>query len=372
MCKVFFPIYFNVQLRLAIMIVFHMQIQDSAHGVHSTGSFSVPSKMTTFVDIVGRSSSPGPENDRTYAADGSSTNLCSKFSSVNIDSKDYQLEDIYATSMPYKISSSTHLANRLSMDTEPNEFSDELFRDDFTPFHSVLSDDSGSLSQRIGFEHFLYPSHVAEDSGGRSLMHRRNLSSSNYSSDQTSVHTLEDEAFLPMTCVNSVLNDRNNELKFQNSAKSDRIYRNSNSFSNEEIVEHLRRTGDDNLNNDGEHLPFDSIETNIISNKMSIDFDSCDDALTLPHGLTDLLDETGDQRGSSWNSYTSRKSGFSFAKGDGFLNQVAKFEPSFNNPGQVPNDFYALQNYAANNEHYLPKPQYQGNDKASFSVSFTI
>lgn len=345
-----------------------MQIQDSAHGGHSHGSFSVPSKMTSFVDIVGRSSSPGLENDGTYAEDGSVTNLCSEISSVNIDDKDYQLPDMYATSMPYKVSSSTHLASRLSVDTEPNEFSDVLFRDNFTPSHSLLSEDSGSL--RIGFEHSPYPSHVVEDSGGFSLMHKRNCSSSNYSSEQTSVHTLEDEAFLPMTCVNSVLNDGNHDLKFQSSAKSDRIYRNSNSFSNEEIVEHLRRAGDDNLNNDGEHLPFD-IETNIISIIMPIYFDSCDDALTLAHGLTDLLDETGVQRGSSWNSYTSRKSGFSFAEGDGFLNQAGNFEPSFNNLGQVPSDCY-VQNYAANNEHYLPKPpQYQG-IKASFSVSFTI
>lgn len=296
---------------------------DLGHGCHSSGGFSVPSKVTTFVDIVGRSSSPGLEKDGTYTEDGRITSLSSEFSSVNIDNKDYQLEDIYANSMPYKVSSSAHLVNRLSLDTEPKEFSDELFREDFTPFHSLLSEESSSLSQRVGFQHSPYPSQVAEDSGDHSLMHRRNLSSSNYSADQTSVHSLEEEAFLPMTCVNSVLNDGNHELKFQNSAKSDRIYRNSNSFSNEEIVEHLRRIDDDNLTNN------------------------------------DLLDETGDQRGSSWNSYTSRKSGFSFAKGDGFVNQMANFEPSFNNLGQVPNDCYVLHNYGANNEHYLSKPQYQ-------------
>lgn len=335
-----------------------MQLEDSAHGGHLTGGFGLPNKMTTFVDIVGRSSSPGLEKEEIYTDDRRILNLCSDLSSANID-KDNQVGDAYANSVPYNVSSSGHHVNRLPGDTDPKGIADELFGEDTAPLDDVLSKDSSNLGQSVYSHHS--STQTSEDSGGHSLLHRRNHSSSNFSADQSSVQSLEDEASLPFTCVNSVLNDRSHELKFRNSAKSDRIYRSSNSFSNEEIVEHLRRIRDDNLANDDENSAFDAIETSIISNIMSMDFDSCDDSLALPHGLTELLDETDYQNGCSWNSYTGGKSGLSFANGDGFPGQVANFEPTFNSLGKVSNNCSVLEDYSRRNEHFLSKAQFQGN-----------
>nr|XP_027085869.1 CCR4-NOT transcription complex subunit 4-like isoform X1 [Coffea arabica] len=319
---------------------------DSVYGGHLAGGLGVPNK-TTFVDIVGRSSSSGPEKDENNAEDRRILDLCSDLSSVAIDKANH-VEDTFSSSSPY--SSSAHLVDRLTLDGESTEFLDEPFGEDRMPSDNLLSKDS-NLSQRACVDHSTYPAQVSEESGGYSLQHGRTHSSSSFSMDQSSVHSLEDDASLPFTCVNSVLNDHRHELKFQTSVKSDRIYRSSNSFSNEEIVEHLRRIEDENLTNDDENCVLDAVESSIISNILSIDLDSCDDSLSLPHGLTDLLHETDDQRGSSWNSFTSGESGFLFAKQNGFAGQAANFEPYYSNLGQVPQN-------CTTKEHYLSKPQH--------------
>ncbi|KAL3523409.1 hypothetical protein ACH5RR_016243 [Cinchona calisaya] len=322
---------------------------DSIHSGHLAGGFGMPDK-TSFVDIVGRSGSSGPEKDENSAVDRRILDLCSDLSSVTMV-KDNHAGDAYSSSVPFNVSASDHLVSRLPIGRELKEFSDEPFREDIMPFDNSLSKDSSNLGQRACFRHSSYPAKVSEDSGGHSLSHGRTHSSSSFNIDQSSVHGLEDEASLPFTCVNSVSNEPRHELKFQTSAKSDRVYRSSNSFSNEEIVEHLRRIDDENLTNDDENGVLDAVESSIISNIMSMGLDSCDDPLTLPHGLTELPDETGDQCGSSWNSYTSGES-FSFAKQDTFAGQVANFQPSVNNLGQVLNN-------TSFKEHYLSRPQYQ-------------
>ncbi|KAK6136307.1 hypothetical protein DH2020_029971 [Rehmannia glutinosa] len=161
--------------------------------------------------------------------------------------------------------------------------------------------------------------------------------------DHNPVHNHEDEAALPIRCVNSVLTDSCQEMKFKNSAKSDRIYRSSKSFSNEEIVEHLRRIDDGDLNNDKENSVLDAVESSIISNIMSIGLDSCEDSLTMPKGLSEFLDETDGLGGSSWSSGNSDQSGYSFVKQEGFANQMAES---------------ILPEYGNKKEQYLCKPQY--------------
>ncbi|CAI9091014.1 OLC1v1025931C1 [Oldenlandia corymbosa var. corymbosa] len=313
---------------------------DSAQGGPFNGG-----KMTTFVDVVGRPSSSGPEKDENSSEDRRTVDLCSDRSSV-VKEIDNHFGDTCAESLLYKVPSPGHLVSRLPRDRGSNESCAELVREDMIPSDDLLKDPSNS--SQGAFSHSSYPARTSEDSSGHSGLHKRTHSSSSFSIDQSSVHSLEEEA-LPFTCVNSVLNDQGHELKFQASAKSDRIYRSSNSFSNEEIVEHLRRMDDENSTNDVEKCALDAVENSIISNIMSIDLDSFDDSLTLPHGLTELLDETNDRNGSSWNSFTSHDSGFSFSRRDGLTG--ASFESSLNNLGQMSNTSFK--------EHYLSNPQHQ-------------
>ncbi|MGV7468063.1 hypothetical protein PJI21_29205, partial [Mycobacterium kansasii] len=59
----------------------------------------------------------------------------------------------------------------------------------------------------------------------------------------------------------SSVNEGYNDKKFQSSAKSDRIYRCSNSFSNEEIVEHLRRLDDHYGTKDAQNPALEAVES---------------------------------------------------------------------------------------------------------------
>lgn len=290
--------------------------------------------MSTFVDIVGRSSSGAPEKDGNNPEDRRILDLCSELSSISVG--EMHAEVPYSVPSLFKIPTSNHVANGFK------NSADEPLRGDSLLHNQGYKDTSGS-SHRASFLHPFYTSHVSEDSGAAAL-HRKTPSMTGFTLDHSPVNNKEDEASLPIRSVNSISNDSCQEMKFQNSAKSDRIYKSSQSFSNEEIVEHLRRVDDDNLHNNDENSVLDAVESSIISNILS-DFDSCEDSLTMPNGLSELLDEADGLGGSSWSSLNSDQSGYSFAKQDGFASQVAAS---------------ILPEYGDNKETYLCKPQYPG------------
>ncbi|KAL9165798.1 hypothetical protein ABFS82_06G194100 [Erythranthe guttata] len=327
---------------------------DPAHGYASTSAdiayqlpskereeaIAVPRKPTTFVDIVGRSNCDAPEKDEDIPEDGRILNLCSELSSVSVNG-DIHSGEPYSFPTLFKVSSSNHIGNGLS-----RNMSDVPFRED-----SLLSNDQGSKetcgSSHRFFSNPSYPTNISDESNGPTLLHKNPHSLNGFTLDHSLLHNYEDKGSLPIRYGNSILNDScQQEMKFQNAAKSDRIYRSSRSFSNEEIVEHLRRIDDGNLTNEEDSSVLDAVESSIISNIMSIDFDSCEDSLTTHNGLSELLDETDGLGGSSWSSLNSDQSGHSFVKQDGLASQVA---------GSV------LPGYGDNKERYLSQPQYTVN-----------
>ncbi|KAL2549477.1 uncharacterized protein Fot_11007 [Forsythia ovata] len=322
---------------------------DAAHGsVNSSGDMTctvpfkhkegvlVPNKMTTFVDIVGQSNCSCPVKDETIPEDG---NLCSKLSSEKING-DVHAGVPYSVAKTYKVSSSNRLGIGLCWEEQFKDIPDEPFTEGSLSYDNQGSKDSCDSSQRDCFLQQPYPASISEGLGVPTLLHKKSHNLSDLSADHNAVNNYEDKAFLPARCVNSVLNYGCHEMKFQNFAKSDRIYRNSSSFSNEEIVEHLRRIDDDNLINNEKSSALDAVESSIISNIMALDFDS-DDSLTLPNGSSELLDETDGLRGSSWNSLNGNQLGFSFLEQ---ANQVT---------GPV------LPDFRDKKEQYLCKPQYR-------------
>lgn len=301
------------------------------------GPIAVPHKLTTFVDIVGRSSSAAPEKDGNNPEDRRILDLCSELSSIAVGGETHA-EASYSVPSLFKIPSSNHVANGFKRSADEPLGEGSLL-------YNQGSKDVGGSSHTGSFLHPFYSSHISEDSGG-ALLRNKAPSMNSFTVDHNPVNNQDDEASLPIRCVNSISNDSCQEMKFQNSAKSDRIYRSSQSFSNEEIVQHLRRIDDDdNLHNDEENSVLDAVESSIISNIMSIDFDSCEDSLPMPNGLSELLDEADGMGGSSWSSLNSDQSGYSFAKQDGFASQVAAS---------------ILPEYGDNKEQYLYKPQYPG------------
>lgn len=339
-------------------ITFTTCSSDAAHNGHVSGNLRSPNTMTSFVDVIGRSSDACPDKDIIHSENRRLLDLNEDLSRIKLQ-EDSQIEDACSNSMLYTLPSSSHLDSRSPDDADPKAFADDLLREGMLHYKDPLSTDFCNVNDGGYLNVSSYSAKVSEDPTGLSGLHERNHNTSNISTDQTSVHSLEDEMSLPITCVNSVLNSRSNELKFQSSAKSDRVYRGSNSFSNEEIVEHLRRIGDNNLSNDEDISSFDAVETTIISNILSMSFDSSDDLLTLPNGLSDILDERDDQHGSLWNPYTNGKSGLSFAKEDGYVSQFSSYQSSNNNLGQFSSACSGRKDYGNGLEHYLSSAQHQ-------------
>lgn len=117
----------------------------------------------------------------------------------------------------------------------------------------------------------------------------------------------------------------------------------------------------------GKHAVDDIGESSIISNILSMDFDSWDDSLGSPQNLARLLGEAENQQGplgisNSWKVQTSNQSRFSFAREN---DEVPKFEPSLSNFSQAPENHDSFGNgFVSNGDYYLGK----SNDLSAFSV----
>ncbi|MCD7450031.1 CCR4-NOT transcription complex subunit 4 [Datura stramonium] len=313
------------------------------------GDAGGPNRITTFVDIVGRPNTSDIERDGNRTEDFRILNLSSDLSSVTI-SKDNHGHETYTDKTLFKVPSSNHVCNHLQSNQN------EPFREDYTSFDSQGPKDSNNMDHKA----FLMSSCSAqstENSGGRLLVHRSCSPSSN-GMDYGALHNQVDQASLPLSCVNTILNEGFHDLKFQSSVKSDRVYRSSTSFSNEEIVEHLRRIDGDNLTN-YQDSSFNAVESSIVSNIMSMDLDSCDDSMALRRSFAGSYGESVGKHGASWNSLHSDQSGFPFVKQDDFSRQGGDLESSFRNIGQISKNSSILQDFRENKEQYVHKAPYQ-------------
>ncbi|XP_051120195.1 uncharacterized protein LOC127243969 [Andrographis paniculata] len=334
-------------------------ISDAAHGsANSTcdityplpcrekeGAILTPHKMTSFVDIVGRSNRVDDEQDQSSPEDRRFLDMCSKLSSLTV-SGDVQSGESYSASSLFEVSASGCHGNGLYTNS-----SDKPLQNGALVSNRQGSKDTCGSSHTFSLRPS-YPEYLAEHSDRQaltSLLPEKTQSVNDFTVDQNSVNNHEDEASLPFRNVNSILNDSFQERRFQNSAKSDRVYRSSRSFSNEEIVEHLRRIDDDDTSTNNVKNPaLDAVESSIISNIMSLDFDSCEDSMTVPNRVSELVDETYGYGygGSSWSSKNTDQAGYSYAKQEGFQTQKA---------GSI------LPDYSDKKELYLHKSQYPVN-----------
>ncbi|KAL0298627.1 UNVERIFIED_CONTAM: hypothetical protein Sradi_6522500 [Sesamum radiatum] len=301
------------------------------------GDIAVPHKLATFVDIVGRSNSAAPGKEGNSPEDRRILDLCSELSAATING-DIHAGEPYPVPNLLKVSSFSHMRNELFKSSP-----DESLRGDSLLSNTQGSKDTCGSSHRTFFLHPSYPANFSEDSGGPALLREKTRSENDFNLNQNLVDNRDSGASLPITYVNSMLNDSRQELKFPSTAKSDRIHRNSKSFSNEELVDRLRRIDDDNFTNVEENSASDAVESSIISNIMSIDFDSCEYSLAMTNALSEYLDETDGLGGSSWSSLNSDLSGYSFVIQDGFASQM---------PRSI------LPDYGDNKEQYMRKPQY--------------
>ncbi|KAK9062998.1 hypothetical protein SSX86_016868 [Deinandra increscens subsp. villosa] len=280
-----------------------------------------PSKhRTSFVDIVGRSCNSGSDKDISSESERQMlNNLCSDMSSVCIDrsncDKAVGSDLVSSTSNFYSSQNSTFSeASRLSV-----EHSDLTLEDS-----SITKEQSGLI---LGSQNSTNPAGVIKSNSDRAWWDMESRSQNGYSVNNY---------------AESIPNNVYNEETFESFAKSDRIYGGSKSFCNEEIVEHLRRLDDDSLVNDDENSA--AVESSIISNILSMDFDGCDDS-GLPQTVTGLFEGKDGRHGSSWKFHNSDQSRFSFANEQGHTNEEL-------------GRFYSFQD-SVENQDSTYKPQYQ-------------
>lgn len=340
-----------------------------------------PNKGTTFVDIVGKPSSSSTERDGNVAGDRMVANLSLELSSVEIH-KDSHVEAAYSDPMihtngftskkdikePYgepsfscSLGSHEGILNTACIRENSGRQSDYGKQTLRAPCSTVKDDkmkESRSFSREIPFHPPSYPSKTSDFSSNHVRQHGQSCYVSDYSTSLNTVQSNNDvnSAF---TCANS-MSDGYNENKFQSSAKSDRIYRSSKSFSNEEIVEHLRRLDDDEIISAAQDPSLDAAERSIISNIMSLSFNPADDLSNLHPSVTGSFNHTDRRHGSSLSLYNNDQSLFSFGNQEGFANRIAGLESSFIDGGQDAIKFSLPHDLGERKDHYLCKPQYLG------------
>ncbi|KAI3793387.1 hypothetical protein L1987_36006 [Smallanthus sonchifolius] len=282
--------------------VFTSALRDVAYAAVASGDYLPCSKdkdrvvksskhMTSFVDIVGRSCNSGSDKDISSVSEGQMLSLCSDISSVCINDKTGDSDLVSSKSSTYS----------------------EPFREAFKPADLTLKDTNIIKEQSgLGLDSQIplnpYPAEVFKNYSDQAWWQMESSSQNGFG-----VINYADEAFKQSTCTKP-LNDGYNGKRFESLTNSDRIYGGSKSFSNEEIVEHLRRLDDDSLVDNDENSA--AVESSIISNILSMDFDGCDDSV-LPQTLTGLFEGKDVGHGSSWSFQNSDQSRFSFANEKG-------------------------------------------------------
>lgn len=276
--------------------------------------------MTSFVDIVGRSCNSGSDKDISPVSEGQMPSLCSDMSSVCITDKTQDSDLVSSKSSTYS-----------EPFREASKLADLTLKDT-----NITKEHSGSALDSQSSLNLSYPAEVFKNYSDQAWWQIESSSQNGFG-----VNNHADEAFKQSTCTKPVLDDGYGN-RFESLSKSDRIYRGSKSFSNEEIVEHLRRLDDDSRVDDDENSA--AVESSIISNILSMDFDGCDDSV-LPHSVSGLF-ERKDAGHGSWNFQNSEHSRFSFANEKANSNHELGRFSAFQDSREIQDNAY--------------KPQYQG------------
>ncbi|XP_017249385.2 uncharacterized protein LOC108220200 isoform X3 [Daucus carota subsp. sativus] len=321
-----------------------------------------PNKGTAFVEVVGRPSSSSIEKEGNVAEDRVVANLSLELSSVEIH-EDSHVEAAYSDPM-------IHAAGLTSKKDMKEPYGEPSISCGLggkgTLNRACIRENSGpqskgdkmkevvSFGQEIPLYPPSYPLKASEFSSNHIGQHGQSSNASDYSANLNTVHGNKD-ANLVFTCTNS-LTDGYNENIFQSSAKSDRIYRSSKSFSNEEIVEHLRRI-DDVERIVGQNSTIDDAERNILSNIMSMSV-IADDLATLHPSIVGSFNHPDRRQGSSLNLYNNDQSMFSFGNQEDFANQIPGLGSSFTDGGQDSIKFPLPRGLEESKDRYLCKPQY--------------
>ncbi|XP_024031778.1 uncharacterized protein LOC21394467 isoform X3 [Morus notabilis] len=140
---------------------------------------------------------------------------------------------------------------------------------------------------------------------------------------------------------------------------SDRTSEHSFLHLNEDTGKHLGRFLGEAASADANSI-VDKGESSIISNILSLDFDTWDESLTSPQNLAKLLGDDEKQSGShrissSWKGQTNNQSRFSFARQEESVNQAFGVQPSLGVIGHMSSNRPFSHDFADSRDRYLDK-----------------
>ncbi|KAL5765903.1 hypothetical protein ACOSP7_016520 [Xanthoceras sorbifolium] len=189
--------------------------------------------------------------------------------------------------------------------------------------------------------------HVPNLSRSHSLQHTEAFASLNLNADSQIVEHKVSDGLHRHSCSTSLMSNGYPDKLVRNPAGSDRAEEHSFLLSSEAMG---GLQGDADI-----HAATDTGENSIISNILSMDFDTWDESLALPQNLVKLLGEN-DREPSSMKMSSSRKvqnnhqSRFSFARQEESRNQAFDVERSFSVFGQLPKNHTVCQDFAENRD----------------------
>lgn len=154
---------------------------------------------------------------------------------------------------------------------------------------------------------------------------------------------------------------------------SEKISEHSFLHSNDDNGKHMGRFLGDAANTDV-NCVVDKGESSIISNILSLDFDTWDESLASPQNLAKLLGDDDKQSGShrlssSWKAQTNNQSRFSFARQEETVNPAFDAQLSHSFLGQFSNNHAFSHEFSENRDIYLDKLGYGNGFSSSFEES---
>ncbi|KAK8288130.1 hypothetical protein V6Z12_D07G105200 [Gossypium hirsutum] len=198
--------------------------------------------------------------------------------------------------------------------------------------------------------------HLSNHSRSHSLQHNEAFGAVNLNADTLLVDDKAgDNSCLQGANVSSLSNGYLDKY-ISSSIGSDITIEGPPLLSNEEKGKQLGRILANSQSNDAN----DTGESNIISNILSLDFDTWDESLTSPQNLAKLLGDNDKQANplklsSSWKAPNHNQSRFSFARQEDSKYRLADVESPFNIYGQMPQNHPSGQDFTDNRDSYLSK-----------------
>ncbi|XVF05628.1 hypothetical protein REPUB_Repub05bG0189100 [Reevesia pubescens] len=198
--------------------------------------------------------------------------------------------------------------------------------------------------------------HLSNHSRSHSLQHSETFGAANLNADALFVdNKVSDNLRLHGSSVSSLSNEYS-EKYISSSIGSHITTEGSHLLSNEGKGKQMGRF----LGNAESNAAKETGESSIISDILSLDFDTWDESLTSPQNLAKLLGDNDKQPNSlkssnSWKALNNNQSRFSFARQEDSKYHPFGVESSFSVFGQMPQNRPSSQDFAESRDLYLNK-----------------